>query len=42
MEDLRYRDREHFQVLFLDTRNQVLGVHSVYRGSVNTSLVRSS
>jgi len=27
-------------VVLLNTRNQVLGVHTVYRGSVNTSLVR--
>jgi DNA repair protein RadC len=33
-------EQEELRVVLLNTRNQVLGVHSVYRGSVNTSLVR--
>lgn len=33
-------DQEELRVVLLNTRNQVLGVHTVYRGSVNTSLVR--
>jgi DNA repair protein RadC len=32
--------QEELRVVLLNTRNQVLGVHTVYRGSVNTSLVR--
>ena len=33
-------EQEELRVVLLNTRNQVLAVHSVYRGSVNTSLVR--
>jgi DNA repair protein RadC len=33
-------DQEELRVVLLNTRNQVLRVHPVYRGSVNTSLVR--
>jgi len=33
-------EQEELWVVLLNTRNQVLGVHAVYRGSVNTSQVR--
>jgi DNA repair protein RadC len=33
-------EEEHLRVLLLDTRNHVLNIASVYRGSVNTSQVR--
>jgi DNA repair protein RadC len=33
-------DQEHLRVLLLNTRNQVLGTHEVYRGSVHTAVVR--
>ncbi len=33
-------DQEELRVLLLNTRNQVLGVHEVYRGSVHTAVVR--
>jgi len=33
-------EQEELRVVLMNTRNQVLGVHTVYRGSVNTSLVR--
>jgi DNA repair protein RadC len=33
-------EQEELRVVLLNTRNQVLGVHTVYKGSVNTSLVR--
>lgn len=33
-------EQEEVRVVLLNTRNQVLGIHTVYRGSVNTSLVR--
>lgn len=29
-------DREHFWVITLDTKLQVLGVHEIYKGSINT------
>ena len=35
-------EQEHLKVILLNTRNQVLGVHEVYKGSVNQSLVRAS
>ncbi|MBI4491560.1 MAG: DNA repair protein RadC [Chloroflexi bacterium] len=33
-------DQEHLRTVLLNTKNRVLGVHDVYRGSLNTSLVR--
>jgi DNA repair protein RadC len=33
-------EQEEVRVVLLNTRNQVLAVHTVYRGSVNTSQVR--
>ncbi len=33
-------EQEHLRVLLLDTRNQVLAIHEVVRGSVNTAQVR--
>jgi DNA repair protein RadC len=35
-------DQEHLRVLSLNTKNQVRGVHPVYVGNVNTSIVRVS
>lgn len=34
--------QEHLRVLLLSTKNQVLGLHSIYVGTVNTSLVRAA
>lgn len=33
-------EQEHLRVLFLDTRNRVLGMEDVYRGSLNSSQIR--
>ncbi len=33
-------EQEHLRVLLLDTRNHVLGISEIYRGSVNSSQVR--
>lgn len=33
-------EQEHLRVVLLNTRNEVLGIPEVYKGSVNTSLVR--
>lgn len=33
-------EQEHLRVVLLNTRNEVLGIPDVYKGSVNTSLVR--
>ncbi|MBN2004226.1 MAG: DNA repair protein RadC [Anaerolineae bacterium] len=35
-----HKNQEHFVVLFLDTRNRVLDYEMLYKGSLNTSLVR--
>lgn len=34
------QDQEHFVVLYLDTRNRVLETEILYKGGLNTSLVR--
>lgn len=39
MEDMRYLDREHFRIVMLNTRNQVLAVESVAVGSLNAAIV---
>lgn len=33
-------DQEHLRVLLLNTRNEVLGIHEIYVGNVNSSVVR--
>jgi DNA repair protein RadC len=40
MLDMGYLDQEHLKVILLDTRNQVLKITDVYKGSLDTSLVR--
>ena len=37
---LSHKEQEHFVVLYLDTRNRVLDQEILYKGSLNTSLVR--
>jgi DNA repair protein RadC len=39
MEDLRYRDREHFEIILLDTRNRVLKLRTVAVGGLNANRV---
>lgn len=38
---LSHKEQEHFVVLYLDTRNRVLDQEILYKGSLNTSLVRT-
>ena len=38
MEDLRYRDKEHFEALLLDTRNQCIAIRPVSIGSLNSNV----
>lgn len=38
-EEMRYLDREHFNVILLNTKNYVLGVEKISVGSLNASLV---
>ena len=35
-------DQEHLRVLLINTRNQLMGVTEVYKGNVNSSLVRTA
>lgn len=35
-----HQEQEHFVVLFLDTRNRIVDKEVLYKGSLNTSLVR--
>ncbi len=35
-----HKEQEHFVILYLDTRNRVLDQEILYKGSLNTSLVR--
>ncbi len=37
---LRHLDQEELHVILLDTRNQVLSIHMIYKGSLNTSIIR--
>jgi DNA repair protein RadC len=38
MEKMRYHDKEHFEVLVLDTRNRCIAVRSVSVGSLNSNV----
>lgn len=42
MADMSLLPQESLRVVLLNTRNQVLGVQEVYRGNVNTALVRTA
>lgn len=39
MQDMRFLSQEHFVVLYLDTKNQVLHKQTIFIGSLNTSIV---
>jgi len=38
--EMRALGQEHLKVLLLNTKNQVVGAHDAYRGSLNTAVVR--
>jgi DNA repair protein RadC len=38
--DMGLLEQEHLRTLLLNTKNHVLGIHEVYKGSLNSSLVR--
>jgi len=40
MAEMAHLEQEHFRVLYLDTRNRVLGCETVYIGSLNASHIR--
>ncbi len=39
MEEMRHLDREHFRVVYLNTKNHVLGIETISVGSLNASIV---
>ncbi len=40
MVEMSHLDQEEFRTVMLDTKNQLLGVETVYRGSLNASMIR--
>jgi DNA repair protein RadC len=40
MTEMAHLDQEHLRTIILDTKNRVLKVHTVYIGSLNSSIVR--
>jgi len=40
MPSMRYLDQEELRVMLLDTRNRMMGIHTITRGSLNSSSVR--
>lgn len=40
MGEMELLDQEHFRVVLLSTKNQVMGITELYKGSVNTAMVR--
>jgi DNA repair protein RadC len=40
MAEMGFLEQEHLRLVLLNTKNQVMGIPEVYRGSVNTSLIR--
>src|SRR5690606_1087731 len=38
--EMGHLDQEHLRVICLDTKNRVQKIHTVYVGSLNTSMVR--
>ncbi len=42
MAEMSFLGQEHFRVLLLNTKNQVLGITEVYKGNVNSAVIRAS
>jgi len=42
MAEMSHLEQEHFRVLYLDTRNRLLGIETVYVGSLNATSIRVS
>ena len=40
MAEMAFLEQEHLRVVLLNTRNQVLSIQEVYKGNVNTAVVR--
>lgn len=41
MAEMAFLDQEQFRVLLLNTKNQVLGISQVYKGNVNSAVIRA-
>ena len=41
MAEMAFLDQEHLRILLLNTKNQVLGISEVYKGNVNSSVIRA-
>ena len=39
MDEMRFLDREHFNVVLLDTKNQLLSIENISIGTLNASIV---
>lgn len=39
MDDMRYLEKEHFNIALLDTKNQVIGIENISVGTLNASIV---
>ncbi|NLJ89166.1 MAG: DNA repair protein RadC [Epulopiscium sp.] len=39
MEEMRYLKQEHFKIVLLDTKNQIIGSQDITKGSINSSIV---
>jgi DNA repair protein RadC len=40
--EMSHLEQEHFRILYLDTRNRLIGVDTIYVGSLNASYIRVS
>jgi len=40
MAEMSHLEQENFRVLYMDTRNHILGVETIYKGSLNASHIR--
>ncbi|MCP4538255.1 MAG: JAB domain-containing protein [Chloroflexi bacterium] len=40
MAEMSHLEQEHFRVIYLDTRNRLLGIETIYIGSLNASHIR--
>lgn len=40
MSEMAFLDQEHLRAILLDTRNRVLGIRTIYIGSLNTAVIR--
>ena len=41
-DEMSFLEQEHLRVILLNTKNEVLGIPEIYKGSVNTSIVRTA